>query len=112
MTKSRVCVHCSENEDIVCTYNDDFRGQLYLLLEFKGRGREEGRDLLGLDLRRFEGGNRSTTLEFSMSRSKGMKTFWSGSKYEGEIMNGKRHGSGVKSWPNGDKYDGGRKGCL
>jgi len=41
-----------------------------------------------------------------MSRSKGAKTFWSGSQYEGDMMNGKRHGHGVKTWPNGDRYEG------
>ena len=41
-----------------------------------------------------------------MSRSKGAKTFWSGSHYDGEMVNGKRHGHGVKAWPNGDKYEG------
>ena len=41
-----------------------------------------------------------------MSRRRGSKTYWSGSKYDGEMLNGKRHGRGTKTWPNGDKYDG------
>lgn len=31
------------------------------------------------------------------------KSFLSGSKYVGEIVAGKRHGTGVKTWPNGDR---------
>jgi hypothetical protein len=30
----------------------------------------------------------------------------SGNKYDGEVMNGKRHGRGVFTWANGDKYEG------
>ena len=41
-----------------------------------------------------------------MSRRRGSKTYWSGSQYDGEMLNGKRHGRGTKTWPNGDKYDG------
>ena len=37
---------------------------------------------------------------------KGVKSFWSGSTYDGEILNGKRHGRGTKHWPNGDAYEG------
>ena len=37
---------------------------------------------------------------------RGVKSFWSGSTYDGEILNGKRHGRGTKHWPNGDVYEG------
>ena len=40
-----------------------------------------------------------------MSRQ-GVKSFWSGSHYDGEMMKGKRHGRGTKQWPNGDIYEG------
>jgi hypothetical protein len=40
-----------------------------------------------------------------MSRQ-GVKSFWSGSQYDGEMLKGKRHGRGTKQWPNGDIYEG------
>jgi hypothetical protein len=40
-----------------------------------------------------------------MSRQ-GVKSFWSGSQYDGEMLKGKRHGRGTKQWPNGDMYEG------
>ena len=40
-----------------------------------------------------------------MSRH-GSKSFWTGSQYDGEMLNGKRHGQGTKRWPNGDMYEG------
>ena len=36
----------------------------------------------------------------------GVKSFWSGSQYDGEMLKGKRHGRGTKKWPNGDIYEG------
>ncbi len=36
----------------------------------------------------------------------GVKSFWSGSQYDGEMLKGKRHGRGTKKWPNGDMYEG------
>ena len=36
----------------------------------------------------------------------GVKSFWSGSQYDGEMLKGKRHGRGTKQWPNGDMYEG------
>ena len=40
-----------------------------------------------------------------MSRQGRVKSFWSGSQYDGEMLKGKRHGRGTKQWPNGDMYE-------
>ena len=37
---------------------------------------------------------------------KGVLTYGNGDKYDGEYKDGKRHGKGVFTWANGDKYDG------
>ncbi len=58
-----------------------------------------------------EGLTGSDRVPFSImfSREK-KKSFLSGSKYVGEFLNGKRHGKGVKSWPNGDRS--GKHPCI
>ena len=37
---------------------------------------------------------------------KGIFTWPEGNKYEGEYLNDKRHGYGIYTWPDGKKYEG------
>ena len=37
---------------------------------------------------------------------KGVRTLATGNKYEGDFVDGKYHGKGVYTWPNGSKYEG------
>jgi hypothetical protein len=44
-------------------------------------------------------------LSFFLGRRKASDTYFDGSVYCGEYLNGKRHGQGVMAWPNRTRYE-------